>query len=43
MRPEQERARDYLHQKGTLLAPREIYKRVRAAFAATEALLAGVS
>lgn len=43
MRPEQIKAREYLHQKGTLLAPREIHERVRAAFAATEEFLDSVS
>ncbi len=43
MRPEQVKAREYLHLKGTLLAPRVIHERVRAAFAATEEFLAGVS
>jgi len=42
-RPEQIKAREYLHQKGTLLEPRLIHERVRAAFAATEAFLDGVS
>ena len=41
--PEQEKARDYLRRKGTLLSPQEIYERVRAAFAATEEFLDGVS
>jgi hypothetical protein len=43
MRPEQEKAREYLYRKGTRLAPREIHERVRAAFAATEEFLDGVS
>ncbi len=43
MRPEQVKAREYLHQRGTLLAPREIHERVRAAFVATEEFLNGVS
>ncbi|MBI4241140.1 MAG: DinB family protein [Candidatus Rokubacteria bacterium] len=43
MRPEQEKAREHLHRKGTLLAPREIHERVRAAFAATEEFLGSVS
>lgn len=43
MRPEQIKAREYLSQKGTLLAPREIHERVRGAFAATEEFLIGVS
>jgi len=40
--PEQLRAREYLHQKGTLLPASEIHERVGAAFAAVEALLDGV-
>lgn len=43
MRPEQEKAREHLHRKGTLLAPREIHERVRAAFAASEEFLDSVS
>lgn len=43
MRPEQEKAREYLYRKGTLLPPREIHERVRAAFAATEEFLKSVS
>jgi hypothetical protein len=43
MRPEQEKAREYLYRKGTLLAPGEIHERVRAAFVATEEFLASVS
>jgi hypothetical protein len=43
MLPEQEKAREYLRQKGTLLAPREIHERVRAAFVATEEFLGDVS
>jgi len=43
VRPEQVRARDYLHQKGTLLRASEICERVGAAFAAMEALLDGVN
>ena len=43
MRPEQLKAREYLSRKGTLLAPREIHERVRAAFAATEEVLGSVS
>lgn len=43
MRPEQEKAREYLYRKGTLLALREIQERVRAAFAATEEFLDSVS
>ncbi len=43
MRPEQVKAREYLHLKGTLLAPRVIHERVRAAFGATEEFLYGVS
>jgi hypothetical protein len=41
--PEQEKAREYLHRKGTLLASREIHDRVQSAFAATEEFLDGVS
>jgi hypothetical protein len=41
--PEQERAREYLHLKGTLLSPEEIRERVRTAFAATEEFLDTVS
>lgn len=41
--PEQERAREYLRRKGTLLPPREIHERIRAAFAATEEFLDGLS
>lgn len=43
MRPEQLKAREYLHQKGTRLAPSVIRERVSAAFRATEEFLAGVS
>ncbi len=43
MRPEQVKAREYLHQKGTLLASRVVHERVSAAFAATEEFLEGVS
>jgi hypothetical protein len=43
MRPEQEKAREYLRQKGTLLPQREIHERVRAAFVATEEFLDAVS
>ena len=43
MRPEQAKAREYLHRKGTLLAPSVIRERVSAAFEATEAFLGGVS
>ena len=42
MRPEQEKARRYLDEKGTRLQPREIHERVRAAFAATDEWLATV-
>ena len=42
-RPEQIRAQEYLHQKGTLLPAAQIHERVAAAFAAMEALLDGVS
>lgn len=43
MRPEQIKAREYLHQRGTLLAPRVIHERVAAAFRATAEFLEGVS
>lgn len=43
MRPEQIKAREYLHQRGTLLAPKVIHERVAAAFRATEEFLEGVS
>ena len=43
VRPEQIKAREYLHQRGTLLPAAQIHERVGAAFAATEALLDGVS
>jgi DinB superfamily len=43
LRPEQIRAQEYLHQKGTLLPAAQIHDRVGAAFAAMDALLAGVS
>ncbi|MBI4611330.1 MAG: DinB family protein [Candidatus Rokubacteria bacterium] len=43
MRAEQIKAREYLHQKGTLLAPGEIHERVRAAFVATQEFLDSVS
>lgn len=43
MQPEQEKAREYLYRKGTLLPPREIHERVRAAFAATAEFLESVS
>lgn len=42
-RPEQLKAREYLDQKGTRLAPRQVHERVRGAFAATEEFLDGVS
>ncbi len=42
MRPEQIKAREYLHHKGTLLAPKVIRDRVSAAFRATEEFLGGV-
>ncbi len=42
MRPEQIKAREYLHHKGTLLAPKVIRDRVSAAFSATEDFLGGV-
>lgn len=43
LRPEQVKAREYLHQKGTLLPAAHIHERVGAAFAALEALLDGVT
>lgn len=43
MRPEQIKAREYLHQKGTLLAPTVVHERVRAAFLATEEFLDGIA
>lgn len=42
MRPEQDKAREYLQRRGTLLASREVFERVRAAFLATEEFLGGV-
>ena len=43
MRPEQLKAREYLHAKGTLLTAAQIHERVGAAFAATEALFDAVT
>jgi hypothetical protein len=43
MRPEQQKALEYLDRKGTRLTAREVRERVGAAFAATEEFLAGVS
>ncbi len=43
VRPEQIKAREYLHAKGTLLTAAQIHERVGAAFAATEALFDGVT
>jgi hypothetical protein len=43
LRPEQIKAKEYLHQKGTLLPVAQIHGRVGAAFAALEALLDGVT
>lgn len=43
LRPEQLKAKEYLHQKGTLLRAPQIHERVGAAFAAIEAALDGVS
>jgi len=41
--PEQVKAKEYLHQKGTLLPVAQVHERVGAAFAALEALLDGVT
>ena len=43
MRPEQIKAREYLHAKGTLLTAAQIHERVGAAFAALEAALDGIT
>lgn len=43
LRPEQMKAKEYVHQKGTLLSAAQIHERVAAAFAAMEALLEGVT
>ena len=43
LRPEQVKAKDYMHRKGTLLPASEIQERVGAAFAAMETLLGGVT
>jgi hypothetical protein len=43
LRPEQIKAREYFHQKGTLLPAAQIRERVDAAFTATETFLGAVS
>jgi DinB family protein len=43
LRPEQIKAREYFHHKGTLLPAAQIHERVAAAFAATETFLESVS
>ena len=43
LRPEQIKAREYFHHKGTLLPAAQIHERVAAAFAATDTFLASVS
>ncbi len=43
LRPEQVKAREYLHRKGTLLPASQIHERVAAAFAAMESLVDGVT
>ena len=43
LRPEQAKAKEYLHQKGTMLPAHQIHERVAAAFAAMETLLDGVA
>lgn len=43
LRPEQQKAMEYLHDKGTQLSAAEIHERVGAAFAASEHALAGLS
>lgn len=43
LRPEQIKAKEYLHQKGTLLPATQVHERVAAAFAAMESLLDGVT
>ena len=43
LRPEQIRAREYFHQKGTLLPAGQIHERVAAAFTATETFFESVS
>ena len=42
LRPEQIKAKEYMHQKGTLLPAAHVHERVGAAFAAMETLLDGV-
>jgi len=42
LRPEQIKAKEYMHQKGTLLPAAQVHERVGAAFAAMETLLDGV-
>ena len=42
LRPEQIKAKEYMHQKGTLLPAARVHERVGAAFAAMETLLDGV-
>ena len=42
LRPEQLKAKEYMHQKGTLLPAARVHERVGAAFAAMETLLDGV-
>jgi len=42
LRPEQIQAKEYMHQKGTLLPAAQVHERVGAAFAAMETLLDGV-
>ena len=42
LRPEQLKAKEYMHQKGTLLPAAQVHERVGAAFAAMETLLDGV-
>ena len=43
VRPEQVKAREYLHDKGTRLTAAKVHERVEAGFAALEALLDGVT
>ncbi len=43
LRPEQVKAKEYLHQKGTLLSAAQVHERVGAAFAAMETFLGTVS
>ena len=43
LRPEQVKAKEYLHQKGTVLRAAQVHERVAAAFAAMEAVLDGVT